>query len=254
MVFSIDSGQSSSLLPWSPKVSSGRNTHPENSMPGISPARILRSRRRTVSLEITTEGELVVRAPLRAPETWILALIEEKRDWIERKIADMQNRPSPKKRHFATGDEFLFLGKMYTLVVLAESDAAVTLGDHLYIGERRLPECRDLLIAWYVEKAKEILPARVAGIAAILDYVPKKIRISDARRRWASCSSTGTLSFSWRLVLAPPEVIDYVVVHELVHLRQPDHSERFWKKVQDAMPEYAEHRRWLRENERMLAL
>jgi len=223
-------------------------------MPGFCPDRIIRSRRRTVSIEITAEGELVVRAPLRAPEAWILALVKEKRAWIEKKVAEAKNRPAPGIRRFAAGEAFLFLGKTYALEVLAGSDAPVSLGDRFFIGDQRLPECRDLLIAWYVQKAKEILPARVAGIAAILDYVPKKIRISDAKRRWASCSTTGTLSFSWRLVLAPPEVIDYVVVHELVHLRQPDHSDRFWKKVEEAMPEYADHRRWLRENERMLAL
>jgi hypothetical protein len=117
-----------------------------------------------------------------------------------------------------------------------------------------LPECRGLLKRWYSEKAAEILPARVAGIAAILEYVPQKIRISDTHRRWASCSSAGTLSFCWRLVLAPPEVIDYVIVHELVHLCQPDHSDHFWAKVEKAMPDYAKHRRWLRENERMLAI
>jgi len=223
-------------------------------MPCIFPDRILRSCRRTVSLEITAEGELVVRAPLRAPENRILALVEEKRAWIEKKVAEAKNRPAPGKRRFVAGDEFLYLGKTYTLDVLAGSDAAVTLGDRFYIGDQRLSECRDLLIAWYVQKAKVILPARVAGVAAILDYAPKKIRVSDAKRRWASCSTTGTLSFSWRLVLAPPEVIDYIVVHELVHLRQPDHSDMFWKKVGEAMPGYAEHRRWLRENERMLAL
>ena len=223
-------------------------------MPGFCPDRIVRSRRRTVSLEITAEGEVVVRAPLRASEAGILALVEEKRAWIERKVAEAKNRPAPGKRHFVAGEVFLFLGKAYPLEVLAGSDAAVSLGDRFYVGDQRLPECRDLLIAWYIQKAKEILPARVAGIAAILDYVPKKIRVSDAKRRWASCSTTGTLSFSWRLVLAPPEVIDYVVVHELVHLRQPDHSARFWEKVGQAMPGYAEHRRWLRENERMLAL
>ena len=238
------------------KSSSGRKTNRRitYTMSSLRPDRIVRSRRRTVSLEITADGALVVRAPLQASETWIQKLVEEKRGWIEKKVAEAQSRPSPGKRCFVAGEPHLFLGKTYPLSVLEESDAGITLGDHFYIGDRRLPECRDLLVAWYAEKAAEILPARVAGIAAILDYVPKKIRISDARRRWASCSTTGTLSFSWRLVLAPPEVIDYVIIHELVHLRQPDHSDRFWKKVEKAMPDYEQHRRWLRENERMLAL
>ena len=223
-------------------------------MASLRPARIIRSRRRTISLEITPDAALVVRAPLRASEAWILKLVEEKRAWIEKKIAETQNRPSPGEQRFVPGEQFLFLGSSCTLEVLEGSDAGITLGDRLYIGDRRLPECRALLVAWYAQKAAEILPARVAGIAAILDYVPKKIRISDARRRWASCSTTGTLSFSWCLVLAPPEVIDYVIVHELVHIRQPDHSDRFWEKVKKAMPDYEQHRQWLRENECMLAI
>ena len=223
-------------------------------MDSFRPDRIICSRRRTISLEITPDATLVVRAPLRVTDKWILMIIEEKRGWIEKKIAETKKPAASGERHFVRGEEFLFLGRLYPLEVLEGSNAGISLGDRLYIGEGRLPECRELLKQWYAEKAAEILPARVAGIAAILDYVPKKIRISDTRRRWASCSSTGTLSFCWRLILAPPEVIDYVVIHELVHLRQPDHSDRFWAKVEKAMPEYQHHRRWLRENERMLAI
>ncbi len=223
-------------------------------MTSLRPDRIVRSRRRTLSLEITPAAELVVRAPLRATDSWIMKLVEEKRGWIEKKIAEAKNRPTPGERRFVSGDAFLFLGRSYPLAVLEGSNAGISLGDRLYIGEERLPECHGLLKAWYTQKAAEILPARVAGVAAILDYVPKKIRISDTRRRWASCSSTGTLSFCWRLILAPPEVIDYVIIHELVHLRQPDHSDRFWEKVKKAMPDYERHRHWLRENERMLAI
>jgi len=223
-------------------------------MTPLRPDRIIRSRRRTLSLEITTDARLVVRAPFRAPDTWIRDMIEEKRGWIERKIAEMKARPAPGERRFVAGEEFLFLGKSYALGVLDGSDAGITMSDRLYIGELRLPECRALLQEWYTKKAAEIFPVRVTGVATLLDYVPKKIRITDARRRWASCSSTGTLSFSWRLVLAPPEVIDYVIVHELVHLRQPDHSDRFWTNVEKAMPDYRKYRQWLRENERMLSI
>ena len=226
----------------------------EITMKPLRPDRIIRSRRRTISLEITRDAVLVVRAPLRTTEAYIGSLIEQKRAWIEKKMAEMKGRPAPGKRRFVQGEEFLFLGKFYSLEILAGSDAGISLGDRFYIGEERLPECRRLLIAWYTEKAASILPARVAGVAAILDYRPKKIRISDTRRRWASCSTSGTLSFCWRLVLAPPEVIDYVIVHELVHMRQPDHSNLFWEKVRLAMPDYERHREWLRENEQMLAI
>ncbi len=237
------------------KTSSGRsdNYKMKNAMEPLRPDRIIRSRRRTISLEITREAALVVRAPLRTTDAHIGNLIREKRAWIEKKMAEMRSRP-PGERHFVRGEEFLFLGKFYPLEVLAGSNAGISLGDRLYIGEKRLPECRGLLRAWYAEKAAGILPARVTGFAAILDYRPKKIRISDTRRRWASCSTSGTLSFCWRLVLAPPEVIDYVIVHELVHMNQPDHSKLFWEKVRRVIPDYDRHRNWLRYNERMLGI
>ncbi|HNX17085.1 MAG TPA: SprT family zinc-dependent metalloprotease [Methanoregula sp.] len=205
-------------------------------------------------MEITKDAALIVRAPLRAPDSYITKFIHEKQAWIEKKKADINSRPVPPKRHFLNGELFPFLGKDYPLCILSGSDAGITLGDKLYIGETRLPEIRDLLKVWYAGKACEIMPVRVAGYAAILNYRPKKIRISDTRRRWASCSTSGTLSFCWRLVLAPPEVIDYVIVHELVHMRQPDHSNLFWEKVQQAMPDYKKRRDWLRENERMLEI
>jgi len=221
-------------------------------MPLPFPATIIRSRRRTISLEITPDAALVIRAPLRTPESYITRLIEEKQDWIGKKMAEVKCRPVAGRKRFTEGEQFLYLGTEYPLVILAGSDAPVSLGKSFIIGERSLPGARELFRAWYVEKAKVLVPARVAGFAAILDYRPKKIRISDTRRRWASCSTSGTLSFCWRLILAPPEVIDYVIVHELVHMRQPDHSPRFWEKVGQAMPDYKKHREWLRTNERLL--
>jgi len=221
-------------------------------MPLPFPATIVRSRRRTISLEITPDAALVIRAPLRTPESYITRLIEEKQDWIGKKMAEVKCRPVAGRKRFTEGEQFLFLGTEYPLVILSGSDAPVSLAKSFFIGEQSLPVARDLFRAWYVEKAKVLVPARVAGFAAILDYRPKKIRISDTRRRWASCSTSGTLSFCWRLILAPPEVIDYVIVHELVHMRQPDHSPRFWEKVGQAMPDYKKHREWLRTNERLL--
>lgn len=215
---------------------------------------LIRSRRRTIALEITKDAALVVRAPMRTPVAYIEAFVREKKDWIEKKTHEIESRPRSEKKQYFNGEKFLYLGESYELEILRGSDAPVTLGKKFFIGELSLPRARDLFVAWYRERAKEIVPARVAGFAAILDYRPKKIRITDTRSRWASCSSSGTLSFCWRLILAPPGVTDYVIVHELVHMRQPDHSPRFWEKVEQAMPGYRMHREWLRENERMLVI
>ena len=105
---------------------------------------------------------------------------------------------------------------------------------------------------WYREQARQVLTARVEFFARQFDFQYKRIRITSARTRWGSCSATGSLSFSWRLILAPLEVVDYVVVHELVHTVFHNHSKQFWARVGTVMPDSPKHRRWLRENGRQL--
>lgn len=223
-------------------------------MAGFEEVTVIRSRRRTISLEITKNADIIIRAPQRVPESFLKKFFLEKEDWVNKKLSEVSRRPSLPERKFETGETFLFLGRSYELFILKESSDGISLGDKFYVGEYNKTLIRDLFIAWYRNRAKEIFPARVAGYSAILDYMPKKIRISDTRRRWASCSTSGTLSFCWRLVLAPPEIIDYVIVHELSHMRQPDHSPKFWAKVCAAMPDYEARRKWLRENERLLEI
>ncbi|MGB8308366.1 MAG: YgjP-like metallopeptidase domain-containing protein, partial [Methanoregula sp.] len=103
-------------------------------MGDLRPNRIIRSRRRTISLEITPDAALIVRAPIRASDAWIMKVVEEKRGWIEKKIIETKNRPSLGERHFVRGEEFLFLGKLYVLEVLSGSNTGISLGDRLYIG------------------------------------------------------------------------------------------------------------------------
>jgi predicted metal-dependent hydrolase len=106
--------------------------------------------------------------------------------------------------------------------------------------------------AWYKQQARQALTERVALRAAFHMLTVSGVRISSARTRWGSCSSRGSLSFTWRLVLAPLEVIDYVIVHELAHLRVRNHSPEFWKEVGRMMPDYAQRKQWLKDNGRML--
>ena len=98
------------------------------------------------------------------------------------------------------------------------------------------------------------LRSRCTWFSLQTGYTPADICISDARKRWGSCTHKGIINFSWRLIQAPPEIVDYVVVHELVHLGQPDHSKKFWEKVRKIMPDYERRRKWLRENERLLRI
>jgi predicted metal-dependent hydrolase len=107
---------------------------------------------------------------------------------------------------------------------------------------------------WYKEQAYEVIEKRVNVFSYQYGFSPRQVKISSARTRWGSCSPNGTLNFSWRLVMAPLEVIDYVVVHELAHLHVKDHSSRFWQEVEKIMPDYKDRRKWLRIHGEKLSL
>ncbi|MFH1683961.1 MAG: YgjP-like metallopeptidase domain-containing protein [Candidatus Margulisiibacteriota bacterium] len=164
---------------------------------------LIRSKRRSLALIVTDEAKLVIRAPHRLSEEQILNFVGQKRKWIERKIAEISNRPRPR--------------------LLSEDEKD---------SYRRLA-CR-------------IIPERVKYYSELTGLQPGLVKISNARKRWGSCGSKGTINISWRLMLMPAEVIDYVVVHELVHLVERNHSRRFWRRVAEIIPDYKLHRRWLR--------
>jgi hypothetical protein len=111
-----------------------------------------------------------------------------------------------------------------------------------------------LFTAWYRRQARQVLEERVAVLAQRCGFGYRQVKITSAHTRWGSCSGSGTLSFPWRLVMAPPAVIDYVVVHELVHTVIKGHGADFWGQVQALVPEYRQHVRWLKENGALLEI
>ena len=116
------------------------------------------------------------------------------------------------------------------------------------------PEAMSHFVNWYKGQARTVLTERVAYFARNHKFKPLKLRISSARTRWGSCSAKGTLSFTWRIVMAPVEVIDYVVVHELCHLNELNHSRAFWMQVETILPDYKQKRKWLKDNGKLLVL
>ena len=216
--------------------------------------KVIRSHRRTIALEVTHDATLIVRAPIRVPSGFIEEMIEEKRSWILRKMAEMRQRPATHIHEYVDGEQFLFLGNPYPLRFMDNDDGTIERTDMLYVSRNLAPDLRSCLKRWYMHEAGAILRERCAWFSMITGHTPVSIRISDAKQRWGSCTHRGGLSFSWRLVQAPPGIIDYVVVHELVHLVQHDHSRKFWAKVREIMPDYEARRKWLRENERLLKI
>ncbi|MDD5143384.1 SprT family zinc-dependent metalloprotease [Methanoregula sp.] len=222
--------------------------------PEIPVEKILRSRRKTIALEVTPQATLVVRAPHRLPQAYIDRMILEKSIWIKKKMAEMRARPQAPVRLYEEGEVFWFLGRAYPLHYTDDPVGAIVRTDRLEVSRTLRPDIRNALQRWYVEEAKKEIAARCMYFSMMTGYSPTSIRITNAKGRWGSCTYKGGLNFSWRLVQAPLSIVDYVIVHELVHLRQHDHSKKFWTKVEALMPDYQQRREWLRENERLLRI
>jgi predicted metal-dependent hydrolase len=223
-------------------------------MQTIPVEKIIRSRRRTIALEITPSATLIVRAPFRVPPEYIEELIRQKRSWIVRKLDEMKQRPRSPGHEYAEGEIFLFLGREYPLHIVQDSNMTIERSDKLCVSCKLLPDIKNHIKRWYREEAHKEIQARCMWFSMKTGHVPATIRISDARQRWGSCTHKGGLNFSWRLIKAPPDIVDYVVVHELVHISQPDHSRKFWNKVREILPDYEHRRTWLREHERLLKI
>jgi predicted metal-dependent hydrolase len=218
-------------------------------------------RARHTRLTIRPDGEVVVTLPSRAPERWATDLVRARADWIDRH----QARLSAARDRLAARPS-LGAGRAVSLGGLEHAVEIIPLHD----GRRRSRVVHDdtdgprirlevaahdargaaaLLEAWLRGEAREAILRRVAVRERDLGVQPASVAIRDQRSRWGSASRRGTLSFSWRLVMAPAAVLDYVVVHELAHLRQFGHGPAFWRIVRAAVPEADTARRWLRAHE-----
>ena len=223
-------------------------------MDDIRVEKIVRSRRRTIALIITPDAHLVVRAPLRAPVSMIDDVIREKSSWIRKKIGEMKARPQAIIHTYEEGEIFWFLGRPYPLHITDDAGAGIERTDRLCVPRTISPDIRGGIQRWYVGEAAKEIHSRCMWFSMMTGYSPTSVRITNATGRWGSCNHKGGLNFSWRLIQAPLSIVDYVIVHELVHLRQPDHSPKFWAKVEALMPDYKRRREWLRENERLLRI
>jgi len=211
---------------------------------------IIRSRRKTLARIVRGDGRLVISAPLNLHDREIMRFVNKKEGWIRQKKEEAQQRSAQIiARRFVEGESFLFLGQAYPLHLTSRLHPALVLQkDGFYLSRAALPQAKDTFTRWYKEQARLIFSKRLQDYAARYGLSYKKIRISSARTRWGSYSTTGTISFTWRLVMAPLPVIDYIVVHELAHTLIRNHSDRFWSKVRAMMPEYKMYREWLKHN------
>ncbi len=218
--------------------------------------RILRSKRKTLALIVRSDGSLEVRAPLRLIRVKIQAFVESKAAWIARQRARLNPTASPPARNgYANGSRLWFLGKSLRIEYIESTDRSIRAsGQTLLIPAGMRTNAGAALESWLRAEARRVIRQRADLYARRHGLTFNGIRISAARSRWGSCGSKNRLNFPYRLVMAPVEVIDYVVVHELVHTVERNHSRAFWAKVAEILPAYRLARKWLKLNGRWLDL
>jgi len=202
---------------------------------------LVRSDRKTWAVRILRDGSVEVRAPMRLPVWRIEALLEEKREWIE------THRQEMLARYAAVPDarQILFLGKEYPVLTRKTRDLAC-IEEQFFAPEGWTDaEIRSAMPALYKKLAKAYIVPRTQEMAFSMGLSPERIGITSARTRWGSCSDRRNLHFSWRLMAAPPEAVEYVICHELAHMWEMNHSSRFWARVAERMPDWRTRRQML---------
>jgi predicted metal-dependent hydrolase len=219
--------------------------------------RVIRTKRKTIALIIQSDGSLLVRAPLRCPQSEIDRLVAEKADWIAAKQALVrQQAVQTQPLRYQAGELFPYLGQTYPLRLYRSEQKRPRLelrGGEFWLPDALLLNASAAFEAWYRDQARQVITRRVERLAQQHNLQPGRIAINGARTRWGSCGPSGSLNFTWRLVLAPLDVIDYVAAHELAHLKERNHSPRFWAEVERLLPEYRPLRTWLKQHGRSLS-
>ncbi len=199
---------------------------------------------------------MIVRAPLKLADAAIREFLTQKADWVRRTQSKLQARAAQRGSHtFETGDTFPLLGQSIPLTLVPAQRPVLRFdGTRFCLSQSAQANARRHFENWYKGQAHAHLQTRLDHFARQHKLPYRAVRISSARTRWGSCSSKNDLSFTWRLVMAPPEVIDYVVVHELAHTVHHNHGPKFWRLVAEIVPEYKQHVRWLKEHGHALNL
>jgi len=214
---------------------------------------LIRTNRKTVAIHVNQDATVEVRAPLRAAKAEIDRMVASKLDWI-RKHQSIRAARTEQKAAFSLryGDTALFQGKPYPIEARPGNRAGFD-GQRFYLPPGLPPEeIKRLMIRTYRLIAKNVLTDKAMAFGRRMGVAPAAVKINGAKTRWGSCSAKGSINFCWRLIMADEDTIGYVVVHELAHIREQNHSERFWALVAAVFPDYKARRERLKELQRRL--
>jgi predicted metal-dependent hydrolase len=212
-------------------------------------------RSKSASIEVNGETVRIV-VPKTLSDQRINELISKRSAWIRQKLAAHASTPEPSKHEFVNGEAFAYLGRNYRLKLLNSDGYSVKL-KHGYLevsyrasADRRKNETviRSLLTTWYKSHAYDKLREKTSRYSDLIGVKPSSVSVQTFKARWGSCLSSGEVSFNWKIILAPHRIVDYIVVHELCHLIEHNHSPRFWAAVENYCTDYLECRQWLKDH------
>ena len=215
------------------------------------------NRKKSASIQLK-DGHVRVRVPKSLSDERINDLIKKRTSWIRQKLDEYSKRPSTIEKKYVNDEVFTYLDKSYPLKIIEGEDLIIKLKNGCFVIA--LPEgtlnknikVQNLLLDWYKLHAHKYLQERTDKVAKAIGVLPSSVSIKNYKSRWGSCSINGAIDFNWKIIQAPKKVIDYVVVHELCHLIEHNHSPKYWSYVEKFMPNWKESRDWLKENSEVL--
>jgi len=214
-------------------------------------AEVIRTQRlKTARLQVE-EGSVSIIVPFSLPEGRIEKLLKEKQHWIKEKLYLQKQAMPVSTKEFVNGEAFLYLGRNYRLKIeagqfqpakLKHGRLVVTLPKDIVSTE----SIRHALLSWYRHQALLRFKEKVDRYAKVIGVTPNSVGVKSFKSRWGSCNVRGDILFHWKVILAPHRIVDYVVAHELCHLKHHDHSPAYWRSLERVIPDYAECKEWLK--------
>lgn len=204
---------------------------------------------------IERDGRVTVRPSVEYTPEQVDAVVESKRLWIYRSLAEWEDlNASAVVREWVSGETFLYLGRNYRLSLTSDQERPLKLKDGRFCLDRAVIDqggtkaAKQAFATYFTEKGQQRFRDRVSYFAPKVGVETTGIKVKDMGYRWASCGISGWLNFHWKCMMAPPKIIDYIVVHELCHFHHRNHSNAFWNEIDKVMPDFRERKKWLRKN------
>lgn len=208
---------------------------------------IVRSNRKTISIGLDRKGNIIIRIPNGLKHSELKKVLDLHKNFIE-KLSRKSILVKRNLKQFREGEEFFYLGKKYKLKIVESQKEDLIFNNGFFLDRKKVNKGKEIFRNWYKKQTYDMVVDKVNYFSKKVKLEFSQIKISSSKISWGSCNSKKELRFSWRLSMLPEGVIEYVIVHEIAHLKELNHSRKFWCLVESMLPEYKIQRKWLREN------